>query len=451
MPVEIQIQAPARATVNLAAIRHNVCLLKAAAADLGSRIMAVIKADAYGHGAVRVAQTMVACGVEAFAVATVVEAVELRCGGVSTAKVLVLGAPLPGDLPIMEKYNLDVMISSLEVATRVQRKVASLPGSGALSVHLYVETGMTRLGLKPDEIHQALEILFHTRRVKISGVCTHFAEADDAESHFLEQQLQEFDAALSVISKHQISEGEVAVHISNSAALLDARFHELLRKYKASYVRPGVALYGFYPQVAHRRNEHTLGEMVAESKNTQRRVWVRDLGIHSAIVGQLEEVMTFQAKITHIMHVEQGTTVGYSRTWVAPEQCLIATLGVGYADGYPRAGSRKAQVSIRGRYYPIAGNICMDMCMVNLGISTGPGQEVQVGDDAVLFGPGGITASELAFHCDTIHWEILTGVQKRVYREYVDDENGVRELRRTNTTPRGQMVASLFHEDQDAH
>merc|ERR1719159_1247819 len=111
--------------------------------------------------------------------------------------------------------------------------------------------------------------------------------------------------------------------------------------------------------------------------------------------------MTFKAKITHIMHVEQGTTVGYSRTWTTPERCLIATLGVGYADGYPRAGSRKAQVSIRGRYYPIAGNICMDMTMINLGNPTGP---------------GGITASELAFHCHTIHWEILTGVQKRVQR-----------------------------------
>merc|ERR1719375_2499868 len=110
--------------------------------------------------------------------------------------------------------------------------------------------------------------------------------------------------------------------------------------------------------------------------------------------------MTFVARVTHVTTVEPGTGVGYGRTWKATARCRIATLGVGYADGYPRAASRKAQVAIRGRYYPIAGNVCMDMTMVNLGDEGGPGGEIQVGDDAILFGPGGLTAAELAWHCD---------------------------------------------------
>jgi alanine racemase len=457
VPEDVRSHAPARALINLAAIRHNVRLLQASASDLGSSIMGVIKADGYGHGAVQVARTMVDCGVDAFAVATLVEAVELRCAGIDKATILVLGAPIPGDIPVMASYRLDLMVSSVEVAERVGRVAKSLAPGQSLNVHIYIETGMMRLGLKPNEVTKGLDALESVDRVHLVGVCTHFAEADDPHSEFVVEQLRKMDEALAAVHKHPLytspihipylHKGDIAVHISNSAALLDARFHELLRKYKASYVRPGVALYGFYPEVAHRRSDHVLGEPA----DAPRRVWVKDLAVHEAVTGQLEEAMTFVAKVVNIMEVDKGETVGYSRTFTAPQKCRIATLGVGYADGYPRSASRKSQVAIRGRYYPIAGNVCMDMVMVNLGDAESPGKEVEIGDDAILFGPGGITAGELAWHCDTIHYEILTGVQKRVLRVYVDDETGVRDRRRQDTTPRGQVLASLLYDDQDAH
>ena len=374
VPQEVRARAPARAIVNLAAIRNNTELLQRAAADLGSQVMAVLKADAYGHGAVRVAHAMAECGVNAFAVATVVEAVELRCGGIADAKILVLGAPMPGDVPLLMRYSLDCMVSSYDVAARIARVTSEAgdprPGdtstAGRLGVHLYIETGMTRLGVLPDEVPRVLDVLHSAvleGRIALSGLCTHFAEADDPASDYVADQLKRFDVAVAAVHAHPLAlrnAADIPVHISNSAALLDARFHEVLRQYGSSYVRPGCALYGLYPEVCHRRGEHELGEKVAEGP---RRVWVKELAIHSAMDGQLEEAMTFVAAVANVMEVPAGTTVGkcssflrllskskeaagtgYSRTTTTEERCLIATLGVGYADGYPRAASRKAQV-----------------------------------------------------------------------------------------------------------
>jgi len=365
---------------------------------------------------------MAICGINAFATATVVEAVELRQAGLISAKILVLGAPLPADVPLLLQFRLDTMISSLEVAAVVAEfarpeSMDDVP----LNVHLYVETGMTRLGLQPYEIPRALELLRGAKHVKIVGMCSHFTESDNPQSEYVLKQMDNFDLALRAVKEHPLGKDlELDVHFGNSGALIDARFHEHLKgRYPGGISRPGVSLYGCYPQQSARHTALELGQ----TADVRHQEWVkREICLHNTAAEQLAEAMTLVAKVTNVMVVEKGQSVGYSRTWCAPDRCVIATLGIGYADGYPRAASNKAQVSIRGRYYPIAGNVCMDMTMVNLGEVNGLGREVQVGDDAVLFGPGGFTASELAFHCGTIQHELLSGLTRRVQRIYINDE-----------------------------
>ena len=381
---------------------------------------------------------------------------ELRVGGIPHhIKILVLGAPMPADVPIMIEWHLDAMLSSVAVAQRVASVVTAMPldKPGSINVHLYVETGMTRLGVMPDEVGTTLDA-FHGAgaRVNLVGFCTHFAEADDPESDYTTRQLAAFRTALERVRSHPMfQEAKIDVHVSNSAALLDAQVHELIRGFESAYVRPGIALYGFYPEIASVPNDvashWSAGEPMSSAHLGEgRRVWVRGLELHPSIKGQLEEALTLTAKVTNIIEVEAGTSVGYSRTWRAPTKCRIATLGCGYADGYPRGASNKAKVAIRGHWFPIVGNVCMDMTMVSLGDDGGAGAAVEVGDEAILFGRGGITASELAHHCGTIHYEILTGVQKRVARVY-DNETPVREERALGVTKSEYAIASLLHEE----
>lgn len=162
----------------------------------------------------------------------------------------------------------------------------------------------------------------------------------------------------------------LCVHFANSPALLDAGHHESLRQNPGGYSRPGVACYGYYCAVANFKRELKLGDPVNE-----KRLDVFE-GTHTSVAANLTECMSMIARITHINTVEAGTTVGYSRNWTATETCRIATLGIGYADGYPRVGSNKTFVGIRGKFYPQVGNICMDMIMVNLGPVEGPGKDI---------------------------------------------------------------------------
>eukprot|EP00927_Polykrikos_kofoidii_P013069 TRINITY_DN15684_c0_g1_i3.p1 TRINITY_DN15684_c0_g1~~TRINITY_DN15684_c0_g1_i3.p1 ORF type:complete len:437 (-),score=54.37 TRINITY_DN15684_c0_g1_i3:61-1371(-) len=413
-------RAPARAVVNLAAIRHNMGILKRVCADLGSTPMVVLKADAYGHGAVRIARELTKVGVEAFATATVVEAVELRNNGVTAAKILVLGAPLPEDLQLVLQHRLDVMITSLDVAHAVT--VFCAPLDAPLNVHIYVETGMTRLGLSADDAPKALETLSAAQSIKVVGVCSHFAESDSPESNYVEEQMATFDRAVRAVHQHPLGRNlRLDIHFGNSGALLDARFHVWLgQRYHGGFSRPGIALYGYYPQVSHR-----CPELSQEPSAT--RPWTKQILRHETADEQLAEAMMLVVRVTNVMEVEAGTSVGYSRTWTAPKRCLIGTLGIGYADGYPRLSSNKAQVSIRGQYYRVVGNVCMDMTMVSLGDPDGPGRFVVPGDDAIMFGPGGLSATELAWHCETIHYELLSGLTRRVQRIYIDDEELLRE------------------------
>lgn len=358
---------PVRAEIDLGALRHNLRLLRDLAA--GAEVMGIVKADAYGHGAEHVVPVLHAEGVRTFAVASVPEAVRLRDLGV-TERVLVFAAPLPGDLPAYAARGLDVTVSSREVAEAV------VALGEPLRVHVKVDTGMHRIGLVMDEASAVIRLLRGAGHVEIAGLWTHFAAADDRDLSFAREQLRRFEAVVEAVG-----EPVPALHLANSGAV--AQLPEAIRG--RALVRPGGLLYGIPSSEA-----------------------LADVGVRP--------VMRLVARVVHVQTVASGETVSYGRTWTAERPSRIATLSVGYGDGLPRQLSNRAEVGIGGRRYPVAGRVCMDMTMVDLGAPDGPGAGIQVGDEAVIFGPGGPSAFEVAGWAGTISYALPCGLTARVPR-----------------------------------
>lgn len=380
------------ATVDLAAIRHNAHALQERAC--GADLMAVIKADAYGHGVGAVAQAVHQAGVRHFGVARLPEGVRLREDG-HTGRILVLGAPASGHLHEYAKYDLDLTVSSPEVAAAVVRQASTeMP----LRVHVKVDTGMGRLGLVPEDVPETMSRLADAPGVHIAGLWTHFATADSPGSPFARTQLDRFRAVVDAVDV-EIEH----VHAANTGALLT--IGEPTHDFASSLVRSGIALYG-----------------VAATPELSARL-------------DLRPAMRLAARVTHVKTVPAGTTISYGAKWQAPRRTRIATLGVGYGDGYPRRCSGRASVRIGGSSCPIVGTICMDMCMVNLGPpNQAPATRVDRGDEAVLFGPPGPSVHDVAQWSDTIPYEIFCGVSPRVPRRYVN--------RSDEAAPRARSVQS---------
>ena len=376
-----------------------------------SELMAVVKADAYGHGATHVAPVLEDEGIRAFAVARPAEGIELREAGVR-GRILVLGAPLPGDLPICLKHRLDVTVSSEEVARRVVNLAggdeASATASGShtarperkarpertLRVHVKVDTGMSRLGVSPDAVRPVFDRLRGAEHVEVAGVWTHFATADAPEQPLTGVQRERFAGLLRDL-------GDVPYHLENTGALMTGEGTSRTRTISdaigrsPAYVRTGIALYGLAPS-------ETLGQ------DPEFR-----LGLAPAL--------SLKARVTHAHTIQPGTSVSYGALWTATRPTRIATLGVGYGDGYPRLGTGSATVQIGGEQRPVIGAICMDMCMVDLGAPDGDlARRVEVGDAATLFGPRGPTMYDVAAWAETIPYEICCGLSRRVPRIYRD-------------------------------
>jgi len=368
---------PVEATIDLAALRHNVRVLQNRTAN--AKLMAVVKADAYGHGAVPVARTLFDEGVRHFAVARPAEGVRLRKRGLS-GRILVLGAPFPEALPMYETHDLDVTVSSLDTAQAVcQHGTPAQP----LRAHVKVDTGMGRIGLDPEDVPPVVSNVSGAPGVRLAGVWTHFATADEPESAFAQTQLRRFQAVLG-----GLDETAECIHAANTGALvtIGAPAHD----FSMPLVRTGISLYGLAARP----------ELEAEL--------------------DLRAVMKLRARVTHVKTVSAGTPISYGANWQASEPTRIATLGVGYGDGYPRLGSGRAAVRIGGDVRPVVGSICMDMCMVNLGPpDAGLATRVSVGDEALLFGPNGPTVYDVAEWAETIPYEICCGLSPRVPRRYV--------------------------------
>lgn len=371
---------PTVAEIHLDHLRHNIRRLQQQAGV--AEVMAVVKADAYGHGAERIVAALRREGVRWFAVATLPEALRLRNAGVHEP-LLVFTAPLRAYIPFYARAGLDLTVSSRAIADAV---VVAAGLEARLRVHVKVDTGMGRMGLAPDEAAAVVTLLQQTPGVDVVGVWTHLATSDEVDTGFARAQVAQFLDVLKGVPLEN-----AYLHVANSAALY--RLPDLLPPGRRALARIGVALFGYMPAA--------------------------DL----AEAAGLKQVMTLRTRVTHLKTVAAGTSVSYGRTWTAPRRTRVATLGAGYADGYPRNVSNVAEVGIHGHRYPVAGMVCMDMTMVDLGPPEGPGGAVQVGDEAVLFGVGGPSADELAGWAGTIPYEICCRVSARVPRRYVDEKN----------------------------
>jgi alanine racemase len=350
------------ADIDLGAVRQNVKTLKRRARN--SRLMAVVKADAYGHGATDVARACIEAGADSLAVVTVEEGAELRRARLE-APILVFTDLLPDRLPLAAEHRLVVTAHSLPSA----KLISAHP---ELEVHLKVNTGMNRWGVEPSKVGEARKILGS----RLAGVYTHFATADSDEEA-TKRQIECFDSILTAQPF-----GSILVHAANSAATLwHPRSHY-------DCVRPGVALYGLHPA-------GDEGDPAAED---------------------LRPAMTLKSYVADVRRLAPGDGVSYGLTFRAEEPMFAATVPVGYAEGYKRALSGRAEALIRGLRRPLLGRVTMDACVF------GVDGEVAVGDEVVLVGRQGeerIGAEELGSRSGTINYEITTGINpRRVERSY---------------------------------
>ena len=363
-----------RAIIHLDNLRKNI---ETARKMIGPhpKICLPVKADAYGHGSVPLSMFALEAGVDYLAVSSALEGVELRSGGIK-GPILVLSQTLPEELPLIAPLELTPFVSDAEFIDEAAH--AAEDAKKQLTVHLKVDTGMGRLGCRPDDAVSLAGKIVSKPWLKLGGVATHLSSSDSGEPDdiaYTKEQLRIFNETIGVMKKAGIDPG--LVHAANSGALV---FHE------DSYfdmVRPGLFLYGY----SHARR-----------------------GDHSTV-----PVMELQSAVVLIKQVKKGEAVSYGRTWTAPEDTCIGVIPAGYADGFPRGLSNNHSILIRGKAYPLAGRICMDQCMVNLG----PETDVRRWDEAVIFGPGFITAADMAEKLHGIPYEITCNINKRVLREYV--------------------------------
>ena len=364
------------AHISLDALSHNVGLVRARVPPQ-TQLLAAVKANAYGHGAVAVARHLISQGVTWLGVATPREALELRGAGVS-ADILIFS---PTYENVAELVDYDVALTVID-----ERSLEAVEASGTKNarVHLKVDTGMGRLGLPWQRAADLAQTIAKTKGVTLEGVWTHFANSDDGSKRFTHCQIEAFELFLADIKGKGIYPR--LVHAANSAAVF---------AYPESHydlVRPGIALYGY----------HSSPVMAGLEPN-------------------LRPAMTLSAPVTFVKSVAAGTPVSYSSLWHAPEDTTVATVRIGYADGYPRLLSGKAEVLVHGQLRPVAGRVCMDQLMVDVGES-----KVQVGDRVTLFGPGELNAEALASRIGTISYELLTSVSPRVERVYEQARGALR-------------------------
>lgn len=366
---------PTYATINLAALAHNLsCITRYL--PPGCEVMAVVKANAYGHGAVETARALFHKGIERFAVASLDEGIALRQAGLS-ASIIVLGALFEEQASDLVAHRLTPVVSDGRILPALAKAARSHPAP--YPIHLKVETGMGRLGFSPDELFSLLDNPLVRSPLQVEGMMTHLPDADGKDSSFTERQLGAFRAIVEQIRQRGIT--LPLVHAANSAAI--ARFPDA----HFSLVRPGIMLYGY----------HTLPVTVPAP--------------------DLKPVLSLHTTIAQLRIIPQGGTVSYNGTFVATRPTRIAVLPIGYADGYSRQLSHRGSVLIQGRRASVVGLVCMDMIMVDVTDFA----QLHVGDTVTLIGQQGqesIWADEVAGWIGTISYEVLCGIGSRVPRLY---------------------------------
>lgn len=339
-------------------------------------IMAVVKANGYGHGVLAVSRAAAEAGARYLAVADVYEGVELRDGGF-TAPVLVMGGMLPELASFSVVHNLAQTVYSVEMIDALD--AACERAGRRANIHIKVETGMNRMGARPGpELQAVLNRARQARHIDVEGLYSHFAVSEIEDKAFSIRQSELFKKAMEQCHSAGF---KPLVHIGNSGAALECPFAHL------DMVRVGIAMYGLHPAGVEDR--------------------------------ALKPAFEWKTNVVQVKTVHEGDTVSYGRIWEAREDRVIATLPVGYADGYKRLLGNRADVLIRGRRAPVVGRVCMDHMMADVTDIGG----VDVGDEAVLIGRQGgesISADELARLMDTINYEIITTIGDRVKRVYIN-------------------------------
>jgi len=365
---------PTMAVISGDALSHNY--REALRCADGRKILAVVKAQAYGHGAVEISRRLLGLGADMLGVALVEEGRELREAGI-VAPILVMGALFPEQSETIVALGLTPVVSNRSVAKALS--AAAKKRGTTVTVHLKIDTGMGRIGIASEEAPAFLAELNKLGAITVQGLMTHFADADLSDKQFAATQMDRFESLLKVLAAQGI---DIPVrHAANSAALLD------FRRALFTMVRPGLMLYGYDP-----REERAA------------RV-------------DLRPVLSLVTRIAFIKNVPAGVPISYGRTFVAKRDSSIATLPIGYADGYSRGLSNTGEALVRGMRARVVGRVCMDMCMLD--VTDVPG--VQEGDDVVLIGSQGserITAEDIAVKTETIAYEVLCGISKRVPRIY---------------------------------
>ncbi len=378
---------PVWAEVDLDALCNNVREIRRIT-NPRAQVMAVVKANGYGHGAEQVSRVALMSGADWLGVALLQEALELRQQGIK-APILVLGSTPEQDAGEVVANDISQTVFSREGGLALAAAAHKL-GKKA-RVHIKIDTGMGRIGFPATrETVDAISKLYRLPGMEIEGIFTHFAIADAPDKSYTEQQFQK----LQQVVKQLAAQGVYIRwrHCANSPAVIDLPYTHL------DLVRPGVIIYGLYPAPTVRH------DLVA-----------------------LKPVMSLKARVAFVKEVARGDSISYGCTFVATGATRIATIPLGYADGYPRPLSNKADALIGGQRAPVVGTVCMDQLMVDVGRIKG----VKPGDEAVLIGRQGseeITADELAGHIGTINYEIVTRISTRVPRVYVGEAAGKTRL-----------------------
>ena len=376
--------------IDLNAISHNVRELRRITSS-GSRFMAVVKADGYGHGAVEVALAALKNGADCLGVARIDEGLHLRRAGI-TAPILIMGYTPPKHSEAIVAHHLTQTVYTFEAAEALSEASARLQMKA--TVHIKVDTGMGRLGLLPDSprismlgkhlpgnAQRVIESISRLPHVEIEGIFTHFATADSQDKTFTLQQLERFLEFLDKLKVHGL---EFPLrHAANSAALID------LPETHLDMVRPGISLYGFYPSAEVNRERISLAP-----------------------------AMMFKTRVIHVKMVPAGFHISYGLTYQTENPTVIATVSAGYADGLNRLLSSRGQMLVRGIRVGIVGRICMDLTLLDVGHIP----DVCIGDEVVIFGCQGqecIPVEEVAEVQDTIHYEIVTSLASRVRRIFL--------------------------------
>lgn len=374
---------PTRLIVDTVAIEKNARIITKRLSP-GTRLMAVVKANAYGHGVIATARAALSGGATYLGVATVGEARELRVGAIE-APILVLGSSDPSEAPLAAHLGIALGVGNRLQAERLLAALEAARGDRPIQVHLKVDSGMRRFGVRSAEAVDLASRLWNHPRVQLQGIYSHFAESDGISPDRMEEQFSYFQETRLALSANGIH--PKIAHISNSAALLRNRSTDL------DMVRAGICLYGIPPSE------------------------------HVPLFEGMSPALEWRASVQHIVQMEPGDRSGYGGAYVASDHERLALLPIGYADGYPRNLSNQGWVGYQGLRLPIRGRISMDQCALGIPVDL----DLRIGDEVTVIGPpesGAPSADELAATIGTIGYEVVARLSPRIPVEYVSRSPG---------------------------